>query len=82
MKIPTTITLCKLLAKFKLVGRKIVYIFHNLFGFDKDSLQQKVSMYAKWFHWILNEFISCSEWDQWKTSEFTSCSQHGLVKKQ
>jgi hypothetical protein len=20
-------------------------------------LQQKVSMYAKWFHWILSEFI-------------------------
>jgi hypothetical protein len=25
------------------------------------SLQQKVSMYAKWFHWILGEFIGCNE---------------------
>jgi hypothetical protein len=32
------------------------------------SLQQKVSMYTKWFHWILSEFIGCSEW--------------GVVKKQ
>jgi hypothetical protein len=28
---------------------------------------KKVSMYTKWFNWILNEFISCSE--------------QGLVKK-
>jgi hypothetical protein len=26
-----------------------------------DPLQQKVSLYAKWFHWILSEFTSCSE---------------------
>jgi hypothetical protein len=26
------------------------------------SLQQKVSLYASWFHWVLSEFISCSEW--------------------
>jgi hypothetical protein len=26
------------------------------------ALQQKVSMYAKWFHWILNEFIGYNEW--------------------
>jgi uncharacterized membrane protein len=32
-----------------------------------DSLQQKVSLYVKWFHWILSEFIGCSE--------------RGLVKK-
>jgi hypothetical protein len=28
-----------------------------------QTLQQKVSMYAKWIHWILSEFISRSEWD-------------------
>jgi hypothetical protein len=27
----------------------------------KKSLQQKVSMYTKWFHRILSEFIGCSE---------------------
>jgi hypothetical protein len=27
----------------------------------KESLQQKVSLYVKWFHWILNEFTGCSE---------------------
>ncbi len=25
------------------------------------TLQQKVSLYAKWIHWILSEFTSCSE---------------------
>jgi len=33
---------------------------HNLWGYE-ELLQQKVSMYAKWFHWILSEFIGCSE---------------------
>ncbi len=27
-----------------------------------NTLQQKVSLYAKWFHYILSEFISHSEW--------------------
>jgi len=26
-----------------------------------ESLQQKVSMYTKWFHSILSEFNSCNE---------------------
>ncbi len=26
------------------------------------ALQQKVSLYAKWFHYILNEFIGFSKW--------------------
>ncbi len=30
-------------------------------AFEKHALQQKVSLYAKWFHWILSEFTSCSE---------------------
>jgi hypothetical protein len=25
------------------------------------SLQQKLSLYAKWFHWILSEFTNYSE---------------------
>jgi len=28
-----------------------------------QTLQQKVSLYAKWIHWILSEFISCNEQD-------------------
>jgi len=27
------------------------------------SLQQKVSLYAKWFHWILSEFIGLVDGD-------------------
>jgi hypothetical protein len=27
------------------------------------GLQQKTSMYAKWFNWIMSEFISYSEQD-------------------
>jgi hypothetical protein len=30
-----------------------IYIYINHY-----SLQQKVSLYAKWFHWILSEFTS------------------------
>lgn len=26
-------------------------------------LQQKASMYTKWFHYIFSEFIGCNEWD-------------------
>jgi hypothetical protein len=29
----------------------------------KYPLEQKVSMYVKWFHWILNEFIGLNEQD-------------------
>jgi hypothetical protein len=25
------------------------------------SLQQNVSLHAKWFHWILSEFTGCNE---------------------
>jgi hypothetical protein len=27
---------------------------------EDDALQQKVSLYTKWFHWILNDFTGCS----------------------
>jgi hypothetical protein len=27
------------------------------------TLQQKVTLYAKWFHWILSEFIGPNEQD-------------------
>jgi hypothetical protein len=33
-------------------------LFHN-----GQTLQQKVSLYAKWFHWILNEFAGYNERD-------------------
>jgi hypothetical protein len=32
----------------------------------QNPLQQKVSLYVKRFHWILNEFTSCSEWGPMK----------------
>ncbi len=35
-----------------------------------QALQQKVSMYAKWFHWILSEFTSYNERGPVKNSEF------------
>jgi hypothetical protein len=31
--------------------------------FNMDPLQQNMSLYAKWFHKILSEFISPNEWD-------------------
>jgi hypothetical protein len=39
---------------FKVV--KILVVHYNVF-----SLQQKVSLYARWFQWILSEFTGCSE---------------------
>jgi hypothetical protein len=27
-----------------------------------NSLEQKVSLYAKWFHYILSEFIGLNKW--------------------
>ncbi len=44
-------------------------------------------MYAKWFHWILSEFIGYSEWDlnedvmniaytEW---DLMGCNEQGLV---
>jgi hypothetical protein len=36
----------------------------SAFTLDYEQiLQQKVSLYVKWFHWIMSEFISYSEWD-------------------
>jgi hypothetical protein len=43
------------------------------------ALQQKVSMYTKWFHWILSEFIGCSEWGLVKKQWIHWHSEHGLV---
>jgi hypothetical protein len=41
-----------------------------------NSLQQKVSLYTKWFHWILIGFIGCSEqgpmknqWVHWSNEQ-------------
>jgi len=28
-----------------------------------DALQQKMSLYAKWFHWMLNELTSHNDWN-------------------
>jgi hypothetical protein len=36
------------------------------------TLQQKLSMYAKWFQWILGEFISLMNRDYWTTPTFCS----------
>jgi hypothetical protein len=35
-------------------------------SYDVQTQQQKVSLYAKWFHWILSEFTSCNEWGPMK----------------
>jgi hypothetical protein len=48
---------------FNLEVVKILVVHYNVF-----SLQQKVSLYTKWFQWILREFIGCNE--------------QGLMKKQ
>jgi hypothetical protein len=39
-----------------------IYVYKTLLIFKKyiatyDTLQHKVSLYTKWFHWILSEFI-------------------------
>jgi hypothetical protein len=47
--IPSSVTLQPHVIKIKLQSRQ-------------QTLKQKVSLYAKWFHWILSESISCSEW--------------------
>jgi hypothetical protein len=46
----------------------------------KHSLQQNVSMYTKWFHWILNEFIGLSEqnlmrmyWIHYSSERIVNC---------
>ncbi len=41
-----------------------LHIFHTnrLEFLGKPSLQQKVSLYATWFHWMLSEFICHREW--------------------
>jgi hypothetical protein len=31
--------------------------------FNLQTLQQKVSLYTKWFHWILSEFIGLMNMD-------------------
>jgi hypothetical protein len=30
---------------------------------EDDALQQKVSMYTKWFHWIMSELTGYNEQD-------------------
>jgi hypothetical protein len=44
---------------------------------EEGALQQKVSLYAKWFHWILSEFIGLVNGDQWTTPTF--CSSGGVL---
>ncbi len=57
-------------------------VHFTMFMSNVKTLQQKVSLYAKWFHWILSEFISCNEhglvnkqWSHWS-------NEWGLMKKQ
>jgi hypothetical protein len=37
-----------------------------------DSLQQKVSLYTKWFYWILSEFTDLVNMDYWIAPIFCS----------
>jgi hypothetical protein len=43
------------------------------------SPQQKVSLYAKWFHWILNEFTGYSEQRLMKKQWIHWSNEQGLV---
>jgi hypothetical protein len=72
-----------------------MYIFLYFYSL---TLQQKVSLYVKWFHWILSEFINYTykwfhwilseftnytyKWFHWILSEFTNYNEWGPVKKQ
>jgi len=47
--------------------------------FYNTTLQQKVSLYAEWFHWILKEFTSYSEWGLVKKQWIHWSSEWGLV---
>jgi hypothetical protein len=44
------------------------------------SLQQKVSLYAKWFHQVLIEIIGHSEWDLVGKKWIHWFSEQGLIK--
>jgi hypothetical protein len=56
------------------VGKKLQYEFTRSL-----ALQQKVSLYTKWFHWILSEFIGCNEREPTKSSDFTEFWVNSLV---
>jgi hypothetical protein len=53
----------------------------NIWSFIRliRSLQQKVSLYAKWFHWIMSEFISYKEWDLVGKQWIHWSSERGLM---
>jgi hypothetical protein len=62
---------------------------HKL-SWHNNALQQKVSLYVKWFHWILSEFGDCNEPRLMKSNEFIDLmnnesidyNEPRLVKKQ
>jgi hypothetical protein len=43
------------------------------------ALQKKVSLYAKWFHEILNEFTGCSEQGLVNKQQIHWSSERGIV---
>jgi hypothetical protein len=45
----------------------------------KKTLQQKLSLYTKWFHWIFSDFTGCSEWGLVKKQWIHWSSERGLV---
>jgi len=57
-----------------------VYVLGCLCGVV-ETLQQKVSMYAKWFHWILSEFISLVSGDYWIAPTFCNSEKKDKSKK-
>jgi hypothetical protein len=38
-------------------------LWHPTINENIFALQQNVSLYVKWFHWILSEFIGPNDWD-------------------
>jgi len=64
----------------KLITRKLKFSKISTYPNKKPSTSQeerqititkgKVSLFIKWFHWILNEFTSCNEQGLVKSNEF------------
>jgi hypothetical protein len=59
---------------------------HNLYctflqvrGGGSHTLQQKVSLYVKWFHWIMSEFTSHNECDLVKWTRTNELHPHFVL---
>jgi hypothetical protein len=82
------LTLSNVLVNTLGVGLNLVFQYLNVQFWVWHSLQQKVSMYIKWFHLMLNKFISHSEWDimgkqwiHWSSQWGWNCNQVYMISK-